>query len=271
MNKFLKYLGSVLTIAVLTISTYYIYSLYEARIYTKETILLDIEASRWRSPNGIVKEFEIYSDDLTERQKEILIKVQDPGFYNHEGIDLSTPGAGLTTITQAIVKKLYFEEFKSGIAKIKQSLIARFVVNDLIPKNDQLNLFINVMYFGKVDGNPVVGLESAANAYYSQPIKDLTEERYISLIAMLVMPGTFHIIDHPEWNRDRTNRIKALIAGKYNPKGLMDQFYGKLPQEIIDHGLPKASYFEGALKTNDIKGNTPNKANSAAAKSRAAD
>ena len=81
---------------------------------------------------------------------------------------------------------------------------------------------------------------------------------------MIVMPGTFHIIDHPEWNRDRTKRINALIAGKYKPKGLMDQFYGKLPQEIIDHGLPKASYFEGALKPNSIKGNTPNKANSRA-------
>ena len=225
--------------------------------------MLDIEASQWRSIGGIVKKFEIYSNDLTESQKEILIKVQDPTFYNHEGVDLSTPGAGLTTITQAIVKKLYFDEFKPGIEKIKQSLIARFVTNELISKNDQLTLFINTMYFGNVDGKPIVGLEHAAKAYYDQPVKNLTEEQYISLIAMIVMPGTFHIIDQPEWNRDRTNRIKALIAGEYKPKGLMDQYYGKLPQEVIDHGLPKASYFEGALKPNDINGNKPNKTNSA--------
>ena len=148
----------------------------------------------------------------------------------------------MTTITQAIVKKLYFENFKPGIAKIKQTLIARFVVNELIPKDDQFTLFINSMYFGNVDGKPVVGIESAANAYYHRSVKSLTEDQYISLVAMIVMPGTFHIIDHPEWNQNRTRRIKALIAGEYKPKGLMDQFYGELPQEIIDAGLPPASY-----------------------------
>lgn len=99
------------------------------------------------------------------------------------------------------------------------------------------------MYFGNVNGKPIVGLESAATAYYQQPVKGLTEDQYISLIAMLVMPGTFHIIDHPEWNMDRSKRIKALVNGTYKPKGLMDQFYGELPQEVINAGLPPASYF----------------------------
>jgi hypothetical protein len=65
---------------------------------------------------------------------------------------------------------------------------------------------------------------------------------------MLVMPGTFHLIDHPEWNRQRVNRIKALVAGTYTPKGLMDQFYGPLPQEVIETGLHPASYFEDDYK-----------------------
>jgi membrane peptidoglycan carboxypeptidase len=124
------------------------------------------------------------------------------------------------------------------------TLIARFAVHELISKQDQLTLFLNALYFGQVDGKPVVGLQSAAEAYYDRPIRNLTEEQYISLIAMIVMPGTFHIIDHPEWNKDRTDRIKALVSGEYKPKGLMDQFYGKLPREIIDNGLPRGSYFE---------------------------
>ena len=64
-----------------------------------------------------------------------------------------------------------------------------------------------------------------------------------SLIAMIVLPGTFHILDHPEWNQDRANRIKALVAGNYKPKGFMDQYYGTLPQEFISAGLPAFSYF----------------------------
>ncbi len=253
------------------VSAYYAYSIHEAREYTQRVVSPDFEKAQWRHPSGTLKKFEMFNNDLSKKQREILLKVQDPKFYAHNGIDLSTPGAGLTTITQAIVKKLYFDNFKSGVAKIKQTLIERFVVNDMILKDDQLTIFVNTMYFGNVNGRPIVGLESAANAYYGQSAIKLTEEQYISLIAMIVMPKTFHIIDHPEWNKDRTNRIKALISGKYKPKGLMDQFYGKLPQEVIDNGLPKASYFDDALKPADKKSNLSNKANAADAKSRAAD
>ncbi len=271
MKKFLKYTGVFLLIIIFVICVYYMYSLHEARKYTREMISIDLEKAQWRHPNGIIKRFEIFSRDLSKRQTEILIKVQDPGFYHHNGIDLSTPGAGLTTITQSIVKKLYFDNFKPGIAKIEQSLIARFIVNKLISKDDQLTLFINTMYFGNLDGQPIVGLESAANTYYHQAVKRLTEDQYISLIAMIVMPGTFHIIDHSEWNMDRTNRIKALIAGEYKPKGLMDQFYGELPQEVVNAGLPSASYFGDSSKTINTKENTPNKSNAADVKSRATD
>src|SRR5262249_32074608 len=57
-----------------------------------------------------------------------LLMVEDPAFYEHHGIDLSTPGAGLTTITQGLVKQLYFEHFTPGFAKVKQSLIAVFAL-----------------------------------------------------------------------------------------------------------------------------------------------
>ncbi len=42
--------------------------------------------------NGTPNKFEIHCRDLSERQIEILIKAQDPGFYKHDGVDLSTPG-----------------------------------------------------------------------------------------------------------------------------------------------------------------------------------
>lgn len=248
MKKFVKYTAFFLVIIITLVSGYYSYVVYTAADYTTKVIAKDLQQSQWRHPHGIARSFAIRSNDLSKRQVEILLKVHDPGFYDHNGIDLSTPGAGLTTITQAIVKKLYFNNFKAGIAKIKQSLIAKLVVNGRISKDDQLTLFLNTMYFGTVDGKPIVGLESAANAYYDQPVKMLTEEKYISLIAMLVAPDTFHIINHPDWNRDRTNRIKELIAGQYKPKGLMDTFYGELPQEVINAGLPVSSYFRFIYK-----------------------
>lgn len=108
MVKLLKYLGLFVLIAFGASSVYYLYALHQARTYTLEVIAQDLKKAQWRSPNGIVRQFEILGRGLSERQKEILVLVQDLGFHQHKGIDLWTPGAGLTTITQAIVKKLYF-------------------------------------------------------------------------------------------------------------------------------------------------------------------
>lgn len=42
--------------------------------------------------------------DLSAWQLDALLKIEDPAFYRHKGVDLKTPGAGLTTITQSLVK-----------------------------------------------------------------------------------------------------------------------------------------------------------------------
>ncbi|NOX42845.1 MAG: hypothetical protein GXP19_03805 [Gammaproteobacteria bacterium] len=73
-------------------------------------------------------------------------------------------------MTQAIVKKLYFENFKSGIAKIKQSLIAIFIVDSKLPKKEQLELFVNLSYFGSVNKKPIYGFNRAAFIYYKKPL-----------------------------------------------------------------------------------------------------
>ncbi len=243
MRKAVKYGGIAILSLLACLVLYFSWVTLEARRYTRQVVLTDLKQHQWRPLNAEAETMKIDSRDLTERQREILIRVQDPGFYGHHGIDLRTPGAGLTTITQAIVKKLYFDKFTPGFAKLKQSVIARFAADPLLPKAAQLTLFLNMAYFGRVGDNPVTGLADASDAYYHKPVSALSEDEYISLIAMLVMPGTFHLLTHPEWNRDRVARIRALLDGRYVPTGLMDQFYGDLPKAVQDTGLPPASYF----------------------------
>ncbi len=189
---------------------------------------------------------EIIKQDISEfskRQVEILLKVQDPGFYNHKGVDFKTPGNGLTTISQSIVKKMYFKSFKPGIGKIKQTLIARFVVHPMISKKDQLNIFVNTIWFEK----NCVGFKSAAKLYYDKHISNLSDDEYISLVAMLSAPRGFNVRTNKKSNNERVRRIKLLIAGKYKPKGLMDQYYGKLSKDEQENIAP-ASYFETIYK-----------------------
>jgi membrane carboxypeptidase/penicillin-binding protein len=108
---------------------------------------------------------------------EALLRVEDPQFFTHHGIDLSTPGAGLTTITQGLVKQLYFERFTPGFAKLKQSLIAIFALDALVSKDTQLQLFINTVYLGENEGQSVNGFAQGAQAYFGKRFEDAQHGR----------------------------------------------------------------------------------------------
>jgi membrane peptidoglycan carboxypeptidase len=160
--------------------------------------------------------------DLSARQLQILLQVEDPNFYGHHGLDWSTPGAGLTTITQADVKLMYFEKFEPGVAKLRQSLIARFVLDRLVSKDAQLELFINGVYMGDVGSVEVRGFEAAARIYFRIPFRSLDEEQYITLVAMIIAPNAYSIRSAPERNAERGRRIRRLVAGSCTPSGWLD-------------------------------------------------
>lgn len=163
-------------------------------------------------------------EDISSEYQEILLKVEDPAFYLHNGIDLSTPGAGYTTITQALVKQYFFEKFHPGLAKIKQTLIA-WVFNKRVDKQTQLLLFINNVYLGTVQGQDINGLEQGAKIYYGKSFKQLTKDEYISLVAMIIAPNEFSVKNKLTKNQDRVKRIKLLLEGKCQPTSFKDVYY----------------------------------------------
>lgn len=207
---------------------YYTLEIIEAREHTR-TVVDEVLPS---------DAFLMEVDDLTDRKLRILLAVQDPALYDHHGVDLATPGAGITTITQALAKHFYFDQFRPGLAKIKQTLIAAVALDPLVSKDDQLRLFINTCHLGSKDGQPIQGLESAAQAYFGEPFQDLNEDEYISLVATLIAPGTFSVNRYPERNAERAARIKLLISGEYQPKGVFDLYCGEIPEGIRQDGLP---------------------------------
>lgn len=228
-GKALKWAFALVAVAALGIVCWYSLDVYSARQYTIEAII----------PRKIATRYPLEPSSLTPRQLEILLKVEDPRFFEHGGVDFSTPGAGITTITQSLVKHLYFDKFKPGIAKIRQTLIAAFALDPLMPKTDQLRLFINTVYLGP----RAAGYEQAAQVYFQKSFAQLTEDEFIAITAMIIAPETFDIEKFPERNRERVNRIKKMVSGEYKPRGLFDLYYGPLDAETRKN-LPPLSYFE---------------------------
>lgn len=229
MARLFRRIGLAALAGLLGAFLYYAWVIYSAREYTVGTLL----------PAYRNTPFSLAVSDLSPRQVEILLKVEDPRFFEHNGVDLSTPGAGITTITQALVKHLYFEKFSPGIAKVKQTAIARFALDPLMDKDDQLRLFINTAYLGP----DAIGFARASEAFFGKPFSQLNEDQYIALVAMLIAPAIFDVRRYPERNRERVERIKRVVNGEYVPRGLFDVFYGKLDKDI-QQGIPPMSYFE---------------------------
>lgn len=168
---------------------------------------------------------EIVLSDVPKRRLDMLLRVEDPAFYNHQGVDFSTPGAGMTTITQGLVKRFYFAHFQKGFPKIEQSLIARFVLNPAMPKNDQLKAYLNFTYFGRNEGRPVIGYADAARSYYGRELAQLNDREFLSLVAMTIAPNQLDPVRHNAANAERVRRIEAMLAGKCAPQNLRDIAY----------------------------------------------
>ena len=166
-------------------------------------------------------------NDLTDGQLKALLKVQDPNFYHHNGFDISTPGTGVTTISQGLVKMYYFVNFKPGVQKIKQTLIARFAFDVMTPKDTILKLFINDVYLGQHNGKEIKGFENASNVYLNKSFKDLTWDEYLGLVAMIRSPNRLHYVKDKEVNKERVVRIKKVLSGEYIPIDNGDWLYGQ--------------------------------------------
>ncbi|MDB5709919.1 MAG: glycosyl transferase family 51 [Sphingomonas bacterium] len=165
-------------------------------------------------------------DQIGARRVAMLLKVEDPGFFHHHGVDFSTPGQGATTMTQSLVKRLYFPGgFSPGFAKIEQSLIARFVFDPATTKRQQLDMFLNLASFGNEQGRQVTGFADAARTFFGKPLAALDDRQFISLVAMLIAPNALDPVRHAGDNAERARRIMALLAGRCRPRGVTDVRY----------------------------------------------
>jgi monofunctional biosynthetic peptidoglycan transglycosylase len=144
---------------------------------------------------------------FSRRRIETLLKVQDPGFWTHGGVDWSAPFA--TTVAQSVTKKFYFANFKPGFGKIRETLIAQFAVGALISKSALLAAFI--------DAN---GWDASARQWFGKPLAELDDAEFLSLVAAVDDPKD-HAPGAPA-NAERVRRIEKYLAGLCERRGLAD-------------------------------------------------
>lgn len=178
---------------------------------------------------------------LTHNQEDILLKIEDPTFYEHAGIDIS-PGQGLTTITSSLARDVFlfrvklpgvkgrFQSFYRGVFNCCKKIdlgrdMMALILNKSLAKELQLQLYISSSYMGAYDGKQIIGLPAAAKAYFNKSLVELSDDEFIALVAMLKAPNYFHPEKGAKRLESRIYKIKKILDGTCKPDGWFDTKY----------------------------------------------
>jgi monofunctional biosynthetic peptidoglycan transglycosylase len=148
-----------------------------------------------------------------------VIAAEDARFYQHHGIDwkevdhavedsleAGRPERGASTITQQLVKNLFFTTRRSAFRKAAEFALAP-LAELILSKRRILELYLNVIEWGP----GVYGAEAAARFYYDVPAARLDRDEALRLAAILPAPR--------RRKPARMNRYSAVIERRMQQMG----------------------------------------------------
>ncbi|WMJ22510.1 biosynthetic peptidoglycan transglycosylase [Paludicola sp. MB14-C6] len=199
MRKKISYFISIVLLAAIVVIAICItpiicdgYHMYKKAI---TSVSLNEVITKVRNDDSYIK-----LDDISDEYLKAVVQSEDKRFYYHIGIDpIATVRAfynniksqsflqGGSTITQQLAKNLYFSFEKKMDRKVAELFVA-FDLERLLTKDEILELYCNVTYFGQ----NCVGLKEAANHYYGVEPKALSTKQAAALAHALRSPNSFN-------------------------------------------------------------------------------
>ncbi len=191
------------------------YNMYKQAI--NQTSILD-KVNEIRSMDGYVQ-----VNEMTKDYKNAVIAIEDHRFIEHDGIDyIATFRAviknltaielaeGGSTITQQLAKNMYFTQEKKFERKVAELFVA-FKLEKEYSKEDILEMYINIMYFG----NGYYGIGEACRGYlYKEPIKMTLYESTL-LAGLPNAPSIYALNENPHLAKERQLQVLDSMV-KYN-------------------------------------------------------
>jgi monofunctional biosynthetic peptidoglycan transglycosylase len=131
---------------------------------------------------------------ISKRLRGAIISSEDGKFYTHPGYDIEelqdaiNEGVvkqkkkvrGASTITQQLIKNLYFDSSRSFWRKVKEMALTLWI-EDLVEKDKILETYLNVIEYGE----NLYGIKDAAKFYFKKDPANLSA-RESAFVAMLL-------------------------------------------------------------------------------------
>ena len=194
------------------------------------------------------RESENYSalPDISPEFVNFVRIAEDPRFYHHKGYDyLSIKWAmnrnlelhrltyGASTITQQLVKNLYFSFKRNAVRKITELFLA-VKAEKLLNKEQLIELYLNTVYYG----NGCWGVNSASEFYFNKTPRQLTTNESIFLCALLPGPTGNNPLLYPEKFVIRRDRLlDTLVSHSVYTEPEVNAFRAAYPADHLDEDL----------------------------------
>jgi penicillin-binding protein 1A len=162
--------------------------------------------------------------------KQATVAIEDRDFYREGGIDPDAivraswrdllaggkPVQGGSTITQQLVRDLYIKHPSDTLRrKIVEAHLA-VEENARYSKRAILTEYLNTAPYGTNGGATAVGVQAAAETYFSKPASRLTLREAALLAGLPQAPTDYNPLRHPRLARERRNEVlRAMRAQGY--------------------------------------------------------
>ncbi|WWO97805.1 MAG: penicillin-binding protein 1B [Candidatus Dasytiphilus stammeri] len=197
-----------------------------------DPILINI----WKSPHG-EQRFFIPRKNFPDSLVDILLTTEDHSFYSNSGISVFAMTRALivnfmagktiqggSTITQQLVRNLFLNNKRTLWRKLNEIYMA-LIMNARYSKDRILELYLNNVYFGQINGEQIHGFPLASIYYFGRPLNELTLEQQALLVGMVKGASLYNPWHQSKLALKRRNIILHILHRNH----LIDQYlYEKL-------------------------------------------
>ena len=155
-------------------------------------------------------------EEIPEYVVDAFVCTEDERFRDHDGVDFKRTISSIvytllgnkqggSTITQQTIKNITGDNVDSGAQGVERKIreIFRAInVEKTYTKEEILQCYLNIISLG--DGKQdIIGIQAAANYYFSKDVSDLTLSEAASLAGMTKAPTNYNPNTNPENNKKR--------------------------------------------------------------------
>jgi penicillin-binding protein 1A len=195
------------------------------------------------------------SPEIPKLLKEATVAIEDQNFYEHGGVDPEAivraffedvkAGAavqGGSTITQQLVRNLYIANPQDDIKrKIREAVMAD-QFESKHSKSWILTKYLNTASYGTTDGRTAVGVQAAAETYFSKSVGQLTLPEAAMIAGLPQAPSEYNPLLNPTAALRRRNEVLQAL-----------QQQGYIRRPVYERALQQGLGLDRGYKYEQIK------------------